>query len=136
MAWELLDHTADVGLHVWADDLDGLFAEAARAIVAAMGSASGPATVHERVELEAPDVEALLVDWLSEILFLFEARSLVPEEVDIRVSGEPWRLEASISGPDAEGFEQSGPQVKAVTYHGLEVRRGPPRYDAVVYLDV
>ena len=136
VGWELLEHTADVGLRVWADDLDALFAEAARAIVAMMGTASGPVTKHERVSLDAPDAGALLVDWLSEILFLFEARGLVPRDVEITVSRDPWRLEAGIAGQDAETLVQEGPQVKAVTYHGLELRLGPQRCEAVVYLDV
>jgi protein archease len=129
---ELLEHTADVGLRVWAPTLDELFAEAAIGLIDVMGTADGPLDRRERVELEAPDLEALFVDWLSEVLFLFEARDIVPQHVDVTVEREPWKLHATIEGPSAEHFEQNGPAVKAVTYHGLEVTENEAR----VYLDV
>lgn len=138
MGYELIEHTADLGIHVWAPDLDALFAEAATALVAVMGEAAGPDVHRERVVLDAPDREALFVDWLSEILFLFEARGVAPREVEIEVAeGQPWTLTATVRGPDAaEGFRQHGPQVKAVTYHALEVRDSPRGVEARVYLDV
>lgn len=136
MGWELIEHTADAGISVWADDLDELFAEAARAVVRIMGRGSGDETRTERVALEAPDLDALLVDWLSEMLYLFEARDVVPERVDVHVSEAPWRVDGLVAGPPTEGFIQEGPQVKAITYHGLAVRTGPDGCDALVYVDV
>lgn len=136
MGWELVEHTADAGIRVWAEDLDGLFAEAARAVIGVMGHGSGDEARSESVSLEAPDREALLVDWLSEMIFLFEARDVVPERVEVRVHEGPWRVEGSVAGPSAETFVQEGPQVKAVTYHGLELRSGPDGCEAVVYVDV
>jgi SHS2 domain-containing protein len=82
------------------------------------------------VSIEAPDADALFVDWLSEILFLFEARRFVPKRTDVTFEG--MRLRASIDGITAESFEQSGPAVKAITYHGLELSETEAR----VYLDV
>lgn len=136
MGYELLEHTADVGLRIWADDLDGLFAEAARAVVGVMGHGEGPEAGEVTVALDAPDLDALLVDWLSEMLYVFEAKGIVPDRVDVRVSRDPWHLEGIVAGPDAEAFVQGGPQVKAITYHGLEIRRGPEHLEAVVYVDV
>ncbi len=133
---ELLEHTADSGFRAWAPTLDELFAEAARALIGLMGRGGGPIERSEDVALEAPDAEALLVDWLSELLFLFEARSVVPAEIDVEVSENPWRLAAMVRGPDASGFVQEGPQVKAVTYHDLEIARTGSGYEARVYVDV
>jgi SHS2 domain-containing protein len=133
---ELLEHTADVGLRVWAPTLEELFAEAAVGLVDVMGSATAGPGRRERVRIEAPDLHALLVDWLSEVLFLFEARGFVPIAASVRLRSEPWRLDATLDGVGAEGFEQHGPAVKAVTYHGLEVQERPGRCEARVYLDV
>lgn len=133
---ELIEHTADIGLRVWAPDLNGLFAEAAVALVSVMGSPTSRITATIDVALEAPDQDALMVDWLSEILFLFEARELVVIEARVHVSEAPWRLAATIDGVGTEGFDQEGPAVKAVTYHGLELTRTPAGYETKVYLDV
>lgn len=133
---EILEHTADLGLRVWARDLDGLFAEGAVGLVAVMGRAEGPSVHRERIALEAPDLEALYADWLSEVLFLFEARGVVPRAVDVHVREEPWRVDGTLEGPDASGFREEGPAVKAVTYHRLSVRRTPTGWEARVYLDV
>jgi SHS2 domain-containing protein len=133
---EVIEHTADVGLRVWAPSLDELFAEAAIGLVDVMGKASGPAERTEHVTLEAPDVEALFVDWLSEVLFLFDARGFVARTTDVRIEPDTWRLEATIAGADASTFRQHGPAVKAVTYHGLEIAKAAEGYEARVYLDV
>jgi SHS2 domain-containing protein len=128
---ELVEHTADVGLRVWGDGLEDVFAEAASALIRVMGRGDGP-SVSEDVELTAPDLDALFVDWLSEVLFLFDAREVVPVDVRVRIDREACSLSATIDGVRAEVFVQEGPAVKAVTYHGLTLTD----HEAVVYLDV
>lgn len=136
MTWELVEHTADAGVRIWAEDLDGVFAEAARAVIGIMGHGTGPEAREEAVDLSSPDLDTLLVDWLSEMLFLFEARDVVPERVEVRVSRDPWRVAGVVAGPETETFVQEGPQVKAITYHGLKVRDEPGACEALVYVDV
>ena len=136
MGWEALEHTADLGLRVWGTGVDEVFAEAAVALVALMGEAPGPDVHEEHIELEAADLDALLVDWLSEILFLFEARGVVPRQVEAQVEASGTGLSAVVRGPDADGFVQRGPAVKAVTFHGLEWHRTASETEARVYLDV
>lgn len=133
---ELIEHTADVGLRVWAPGLGELFAEAAIALVGIMGSAPGAPTRTERVRIEAPDVGGLLVDWLSEVLFLFEARRFAAARASVGVDEHLWRLHAELEGHEEASFVQHGPAVKAVTYHGLDIARTDAGYEARVYLDV
>jgi SHS2 domain-containing protein len=136
MGYEIIEHTADLGLRVWAPDLPGLFEEAARGLIAIMGRGSDEADRTEHGVVAAPDPEALLVDWLSEVLFLFEARGLVPQRVEVHITEDPWRLRAELAGSDPERFVQHGPAVKAVTYHAIEVNVTPTGAEARVYLDV
>lgn len=96
-----------------------------------MGTAEGPSTSQD-VAIDANDLDALFVDWLSEVLFLFEARKVVPRDVRVRIDRERVALDATIDGVRAESFEQDGPAVKAVTFHGLELSETR----ALVYLDV
>jgi len=129
--WELIEHTADLGLHAWGPTIEDVFAEAAVGLVAVMGTGSGD-DASEDVSLEAPDRDALFVDWLSEVLYLFEARRLVPAAARVDITRDPWTLRARLEGTRAETFSQTGPGVKAVTYHALDVSDT----DATVYLDV
>jgi SHS2 domain-containing protein len=131
MGFELVEHTADEGLHVWAPTLEELFAEAAVGLIRIMGTASGP-SVTEEAAVEATDLDSLFIDWLSEVLFLFEAREVVPQRVRVAIDRANWSLRGTIDGVKAERFEQEGPAVKAITYHGLDVNET----EATVYLDV
>lgn len=131
---ELIEHTADVGLRIWAPTLEELFAEGAEALIDVMGSPTGPSKGEDLITLEAPDLGALFVDWLSEVLFLFDARGFATLAARARVTSDPWRVEATLEG--AGDLEQHGPAVKAVTYHGLDMKRTDEGYEAVVYLDV
>jgi SHS2 domain-containing protein len=133
---ELVEHTADEGLRVWAPSLDELFAEAAVGLIRVMGEASASETRSEEVRIDAPDLDALFVDFLSEVLFLFEARDIAVERADLAVSSEPWTATGTLSGRSADAFAATGAAVKAVTYHGLEIKRTETGYEAVVYLDV
>jgi len=132
--YEILEHTADVGLRAWGPGPSDVFEQAAFGLVAIMGRGSGRPTRREVIEIEAPDEIALLVDWLSEVLFLFDARAFVPMEIDVKV--EPWKLYAALEGGDADSFVQTGPAVKAVTYHDAALTRTSDGYEARVYLDV
>ncbi len=131
----MIEHTADVGLRLWAPTLDELFAEAAVALIDVMGAADGPAPRTGEVHIDAPDRDALLVDWMSEVLFLFDGRGFVTCEADVHVKTDPWTLDGSLHGADATTFVQHGPAVKAITYHGLELRKTDQGYEARVYLD-
>lgn len=133
---EVIEHTADLGLRVWAPTLDELFAEAAVALVSVMGSARSGAALRVSVALDAGDLEALFVDWLSEVLYLFETQELVPVEPRVRVREDACRLEGVIVGVSAQGFEQAGPAVKAVTYHEVRITRSDEGYEAQVFVDV
>lgn len=131
---ELVEHTADVGLRIWAPDLEGLFAQAAVALIDVMGTPTGAADRRERLELDAPDLNALFVDWLSEILFLFDARTFVTRSASVNIQTNPFKLDAALEG--GSGLEQHGPAVKAVTYHGLDIEQTDAGYEALVYIDV
>lgn len=131
---EVLEHTADLGLRVWAPDLAQLLAEGAAGLVAIMVEGTAAADRREEIDVESPDVTALFVDWLSEVLFLFDARGFVP--IDVNVHVEQHRARGVLHGAVADVFVQAGPAVKAVTYHDALVEQTPAGWEARVYLDV
>lgn len=134
--YEVIEHTADVGLRIWAPDPSALFEEAAYGLVAIMGRGKSKSNLRQEITLDAPDGVALLVDWLSEVVFLFDARDFVPLKIDADVTADPWRVHATLDGTSGTNFEQGGPAVKAITYHDAVVRETSSGWEARVYLDV
>ncbi len=116
--WREFEHTADWGLEVWAPDLAALLSQAALGMYALMGVelADEPRQSRE-LALDAPDPETLLVEFLSELLFLGESEHLAFDLLEVQVDGT--HLEAVVDG--APVLTQAK-EVKAVTFHGLEVR--------------
>jgi len=85
----------------------------------------------------AADLEALLYGWLSELLWLHDAEGFVPASVSAAsVSVEAGADGAAHGAPLGGWFVQTGPQLKAVTMHGLRVGPRGDGYEATVYLDV
>jgi SHS2 domain-containing protein len=109
-----------------------VFAAAAAALgeLLAGGEEPGPPARHH-VSLTAPDRGALLVDWLSELVFLAETAGFVPERVPEIALGET-TLTATV-----EGRRGDPPHlVKAVTYHMLELGPTDGAWRGRVVLDV
>src|SRR4051812_5827165 len=85
--YEMFEHTADLGLRARAADLDTLFAEAARALLAAF--VDNPDTVRPTqpvaIEVEGDDREYLLFDWLKDLLCRFEVDHLLFSRFEVKV---------------------------------------------------
>jgi len=131
---EILEHTSELRVRLRAPDLGALFREAARALgetlaVQAAGT-DGPEDHH--VEIVAPDLDALLVDWLNELLYLAETRCWIPRDAEaLEVSHT--RVRGRVRGmrvPIAPSL------VKAATHHGLHVTPVRGGYEAEVVFDV
>jgi SHS2 domain-containing protein len=135
--YETFEHTADVGLRVRAADLDGLFAEAGRAlfslIVANLESVGAVEEVTFQIVGDRRD--DLLFDWLGELLYTFEARRVVLGEFRVNV-GEHG-LDASAWGEALDTRRHEiDVEVKAITYHGLKVERDGDEWLAEVIVDL
>lgn len=141
-----LNHTADVGAVVHAETLEGLFETAAEALADLLTDRAAVEEREERrIEIAAPDLEQLLVRWLTELIGWFEIDGLVYHRFSVRILGE-CRMEGRAFGedfePEAPG-EAGGPGrhpvrtgVKAVTYHQLKIRRAGGGWEATVIFDV
>jgi SHS2 domain-containing protein len=135
--YELFDHTADVGLRVLARDLPSLFREAAEglfSVIVAEIPRRGTARSIE-VRLEAERADFLLVDWLNELLYVFETKRLLLGAFDVELRGTCLRATALGRELDEER-DRLLREVKAVTYHGLRVEERPDGWLAEVILDI
>jgi SHS2 domain-containing protein len=116
--YEELQHTADVALRVWGRTLPELFVAAAEGMFALMGAPERLDSERE-LELEAEDLEALLVDWLNELIYLRDRYQELYSSFDVQV-WPSWRLHGVARGGKAK---PQGALIKAATYHGLTIGR-------------
>lgn len=130
--FEELDHTADWALKVWASDLAGVLEQAARGMYALLGVQLQPgAEVARALSLSADDPEHLLVQFLTELLFIAEEERLAFEQFDLALDG--LNLNARLSGRPIASQQK---EIKAVTYHGLQVTSTAHGLEATVVFDV
>ena len=101
MAYELFEHTADLGLRIRAAGLPELYAEAGRALFAAIVVNLSAVRPLQTVALQVAgsDPELLLFDWLTELLYVFESRKLLLAEFELSVDS---RVEQTADGWQAE----------------------------------
>lgn len=145
--YEIIEHTADIGIGVKAGDLAGLFSKAACAMFDIIAqrrikekSLHKPSFVKERekgdfkIKLRAQNIEELFVNWLSELLYLSSVNEIVFRDFKINKIDE--------SGIDAEAFGEGivnykvKTEIKAVTYHELEVKKAGSGWEGKVIFDV
>ncbi|MFI5399600.1 MAG: archease [SAR324 cluster bacterium] len=134
MAYEFLEHTADVRMRVTGTSLEGLFSDALAGLMELLqpGSPAGPA-VRRPVSLSAGDATALLVDFLSDALLSALTRRERYDGLAVRELTER-NIAAELIGAPVAGFADD---VKAVTYHEAELSRGPDgQWETVIVFDV
>lgn len=127
------EHTGELAIRVQAESLHELFEEAGRALAEVMGGRSVTGSgAYERVLLQAPDRDALLVAWLDELIFLADRDKKIFGDLHVeRVVDR--ELVARVRG---EETSQLKTHVKAATFHGLQIVERPNDVSATVILDV
>ena len=132
---EELGHTSEVGLRLSAATPETLYCCAARAMFDLLQTEVEPdAPAHRfEVHIAAQDRESLMVDWLSELLYLHETEGIVL--VDCRLTD---LSETSLLAV-VEGSPPKAPpylHIKAVTYHQIAVEQTGDGWAATVYFDI
>ncbi len=114
-----LAHAADWELEAWAPDLPALLEQAARGMYAISGVKLQPEARQTRsIQLEARDAESLLVRFLSELLWLEQDQNLSFDDFTLQIDAR-LHLEATLTGGKIASLDK---EIKAVTYHNLELR--------------
>ena len=132
-----LPHTADLAWRLWGASLPELFENAGRALSATLTDRRylRRRTTRE-VSLTSADREALLVDWLNYLLYLFDIEGFLGRDFQVEsLTGE--RLEARVTGEifdPARHPERTA--VKAATFHQLNIVRVKDGWEATVVLDL
>ena len=120
--FELLDHTADAGIIAEGKDLRATFTNAAAGMLSLFVEPAEVREVeHRDVEVTAADTEALLVEWLNELVYVFDAEGFITGRCDI-TQLTPTRLRARVYGEKVNrARHRLKTGVKAATYHRLKI---------------
>jgi SHS2 domain-containing protein len=131
--YEEVSHTADLALHVSAEDFYDMLRYAARGMYDLIGIAlSETSPVEDNFEVEKNSLEVVLVDFLNELLYFLEAKRLKLSEFQFREQPEG-TLEI-----DAQGYHVNAVQrhIKAVTFHNLEIIKTDMGVETTITFDI
>jgi SHS2 domain-containing protein len=124
--YEYLYHIADAKFRAYGSTLEEAYENAALAMFNVMINTSGLGTSELRdIEVGSNDIKGLLVEWLSELLYLFEVEEIIFSEfkiISIEKTNDGFSLKGKASGEPIDLSRHNfDTQVKAVTFHDLEV---------------
>jgi SHS2 domain-containing protein len=133
----LLDHTADLGIKVYGTGLKNLFEAAAKSMMQIMVRIKGlQKTRRINLSVDAEDLSDLMVRWLGEILYLFEGEKEVVIDLGIDAISQS-HLDATLETvPLNQDLHDILCEIKAVTYHQIEVTRKNKHWEARVIFDL
>ncbi|GAN32827.1 MAG: archease [Candidatus Brocadia sp. AMX2] len=133
----LIDHTADIGIDVFGATLQEIFANAAFAlfdIITDLSKVEG--TIEYTISISGIDKEQLLVNWLSELLYLHEVKNLLFKDFYV-ADVQDTQLNASARGEIfAEDKHVIKTEIKAVTYHCLSIVQEDHQWKARIIFDI
>lgn len=135
--YRILEHTADIGFEAFGATRQEVFANAARALIHLIVDLEVISLREELpIQVEGTDASSLLVNWLSEILYLHDAEGWLFRDFEIH-SLDDHSLAALARG---ERFDRARHQakllVKAITYHQLALEQTAQGWRAQVYVDI
>lgn len=125
--FEFFEVTADVGYKAYGETLEEAFENAALAMFEVITDTSKiEPEIERKIEVESEDEYALLYDWLSEFLFMLDVDYLVFSKFEVKIEKkeESFSLKGTAWGEEFDPeIHESRAEVKAVTYHLMNVKR-------------
>ena len=137
--YKLFDHTADIGVEVTGRTRKELFANAAEALFDVMienkvGEVSKK--INKNINVEGSDIADLLINFLREILYLFNGEKFITARCEI-IQFSNKALEARLTGKSFNSKKHlMKTEIKAVTYSGAKVERRKNSWRAMIIFDV
>jgi SHS2 domain-containing protein len=135
--YQIIDHTADLGIIVKGPDIKSLFILAAQAMTDIMvkGDIRDRKVIRD-VLVEGEDFPDLMVRWLGEILYLFEGENLILNSIEIK-SISPVQLKSTLTLTSFEPkYHKVLREIKAVTYHQISVDKTNDGWEARIIFDI
>lgn len=143
--FELLPHTADIKIRVYGTTLKVFFKNALVGMFQSINPKARSCSRQEQrlvcealpqrraIDIEGSDREALLVNFLSQALSLSDIYNEAYFDIEIDTMTDAV-LKGTLLGVEIQGFE--GVEIKAVTYHGLEMKKSDAGWQADIVFDI
>ncbi|MDP8233764.1 MAG: archease [Candidatus Saelkia tenebricola] len=135
--YKLIPHTADFGIQLAANTLSGLYINSAKALMDLIIGIEDIRLLNECcITVEGIDSNDLLVRWLNELIYIFAVKKMLFSKFEI--------IALSNTKLTCKGFGEMfndkkhdiKEEIKAVTYHGLNIENTDNRYTVTIILDV
>jgi SHS2 domain-containing protein len=135
MSFKEISHTADVKIQARAPTLESLFSETCNALMQVMYGTSRKGQIKREIVVTSDDTESLLLEFLSEVLFVSEVEGIVFSAAQVRINGS--NLHADMEGePFNKDRHAQGTEVKGISYSGLSIRQDANGYMVDILFDV
>ncbi|RMF55612.1 archease [Candidatus Woesearchaeota archaeon] len=122
--YEFLEHTADAKFRAYGRTLEGAFKNAALATFAIMTDITKiKPKIEQVIEVTSRNKEALLYDFLAELLFLMDTEGFLLGKVkSLKITHNlTYSLKAVVLGDNADNYEVFT-AIKAVTYNDMFIK--------------
>jgi SHS2 domain-containing protein len=135
--YEIIEHTADIGLRIYGKDLKELFTHAAQGMFDLITDVQKIDTKDTlSFELDAEKVDDLLLKWLRELLFVFSTRKLIFKDFTFdSITEKAFKVKARGGLFNPKIHDQKN-EVKAVTYYDFKVEKKAGEWVAEVIFDI
>jgi len=136
-----IEHTADIGIVAEGASLEEVFANAAFGMLSLVYQGlPRQGQSRQRIELEEASLPDLLVRWLSEINYLLTVHHFLPVHIlqlQIKEQNQNYHLQAVMNGADSKQQEKElHAEIKAVTYHQLQLKQNEQGFTAWIIFDI
>ncbi len=135
--FEIIEHTADIGIVAYGADIKQVFANAALGLFNLMADLGNlKEGVKREIELSAEDIEVLLVQWLNELIYISEVEHVLFKRFEINELSNT-RLKAACFGEKIKaGQHRLKREIKAATYHMLKLNKENGSYQVRIIFDI
>jgi len=137
--YKFFDHTADIGVEVTGRTSKELFVNAAEALFDVMiesNTGEKSAKQQKKITVEGADVADLLINFLRELLYLFNGEQFITDHCEI-IKFKNKELAVQLTGKKFNNTKHLiKTEIKAVTYSGLSVKKVKSGWKARIIFDV
>ena len=131
--YEILEHPADLKIRAFGKTKEELFFNALKGMAESLKPEIGEIIAKRTIKIISPDLEALLIDFLSEVLYLIQTKKEIYTNINFKKLTNT-ELEGELIGRETKRF---GEEIKAVTYHNLDIHQKEGEvWEATVLFDI
>jgi SHS2 domain-containing protein len=135
MKYKFLSHTADIKFRAFGKTLNEVFENSGLAMVHVFYDKTIKYSKIKKINVKGKDLESLMYNFLEELLFLIDAGGFLPGKIKVNIDKDKKILSSELAGDNIKDYKVR-PDVKAITYNDMFVKKIKNKFVAQVVLDV